>query len=152
MGEASTHLKWGFPSKTLKHNGSNTPQVSLGIIGLWHDDLWSLVRGAFQGYNVHVWNRVPSKRWMEDTCHIHGGAAEGGGHHVVLEVPCEAKVGCGERGNSSGDYFQKTRRFTSCKKAWGGANKKHSVCSNTRTRARGICTRVRVTRKAGNYR
>lgn len=60
---------------------------------------------------------------MEDTCHIHGGAAEGGGHHVVLEVPCEAKVGCGERGNSSGDYFQKTRRFTSCKRAWGGLTK-----------------------------
>lgn len=45
-------MKRGFPSQALKHNGSYAPQVSLGVIVVGHDDLWSLERGAFQSYDV----------------------------------------------------------------------------------------------------
>ncbi len=37
-----TDLKWGFASQALVDDGSYTPQVSFGIIILWHDDLRSL--------------------------------------------------------------------------------------------------------------
>lgn len=40
-------------------------------------------------------------RWPP-TYHVHGGAAERGRHHVALEVPGKAEVGCGRRGRKQG--------------------------------------------------
>lgn len=42
MSVLFTHMKWSLSSQTLVHNRAYTPQISLGIIMLGHDDLRSL--------------------------------------------------------------------------------------------------------------
>lgn len=36
------HLKGSLPAQTLEHDGSDAPQVGLGVVVLRHDDLRSL--------------------------------------------------------------------------------------------------------------
>lgn len=39
---SATHKKWCFAGQTLIHDGTDAPQISLGIIGLGRHDLRSL--------------------------------------------------------------------------------------------------------------
>lgn len=39
---SATHIKWCFSSQRLVHDGTDAPQISLGIIVPGHDDLGSL--------------------------------------------------------------------------------------------------------------
>ena len=53
--DVCAHLKRGLPGQTLEHDGSYAPQVSLGIVGLRHDDFRSLAhRGKERGTHFAV--------------------------------------------------------------------------------------------------
>lgn len=102
------YLKRSLSSQALKHYSSYTPQVSLGIIVLRHDDLRSLFRKKREIiFKCPVlWRTIKKSYYFRNLSHIlitncayhvHWGATECSCHHVVLKIPGKTKVSCKEK-------------------------------------------------------